>query len=321
MLELDVSVERRDLVVEVALSVARGERVALFGPSGAGKTTLLETVAGLAWPVTGAVTLNGRTLTATLPRRVRVPVWQRRTGLLRQQIGLFPHLSVAENLAFARHGLGRTGARDALAARLGVTSLLHERPGTLSGGQCQRVALCRLLLADVEALLLDEPYTGLDAELRRTATDTISEAATQRGLPAVLVAHELTEAQAFADRLGIVDRGHLVQIGEPHRVVCRPASRRVAEIVGYRSFVPRESGSTVIGVHPGRVVAGAHHGAGIVLSGPVVDRRAAGARWEVDVEVAGVRVTCELDDLPPAATTAVTVLDPPIFAPDGRAVR
>ncbi|MHB1598010.1 MAG: ABC transporter ATP-binding protein [Acidimicrobiales bacterium] len=321
MLELDVSVERRDLVVEVALAVAPGERVALYGPSGAGKTTLLETVAGLAWPVTGAVTLNGRTLTATLPRPVRVPVWQRRTGLLRQQIGLFPHLSVAENLGYARRGREGSGARDALAARLGVTPLLAERPGTLSGGQCQRVALCRLLLDDVEALLLDEPYTGLDAELRRTVTDTISDAATRRGLPAVLVAHELTEAQAFADRLGVVDRGRLLQIGEPHQIVRRPASRRVAEIVGYRCFVPLEGGSTVVGVHPARVAAGAHHGAGVVLSGTVVDRRAAGARWEVDVEVAGVRVTCELDDLPPGATTAVTVLDPPLFASDGSAVR
>lgn len=322
MLELDVTVDRRSLVVEVALTVRPGERVALFGPSGAGKTTVLETVAGLVSPRSGRISLRGRTLTTTEPRRFAVPVWQRRVGLLRQSPALFPHLSVADNLAYDRAGRGSDpGELASLAERLGIGALLGARPAALSGGQQQRAALCRLLLADVDLLLLDEPYAGLDPPLRRVVTDVVAEAVRERRLPAVLVAHELAEAQAFADRLGVVDGGRVLQLGAPHDVVARPATRRVAELVGYRAFVPSGDGRTVIGVHPARVLPGAHPDAGDVLEGTVSACRASGARWEVDLEVSGETVTCELTDLPPSPTAQVTVLDPPAFAAgDGVAV-
>jgi ABC-type sulfate/molybdate transport systems ATPase subunit len=325
VLELDFCVERRDLRVEVAFCVAGGQRVALVGPSGAGKTTVLETVAGLVRPCRGSVTLAGRVLTASGPPEVDVPVWLRRVGLLRQQVALFPHLSVAENLAYARRGLGTTATQDTLAESLGISSLLDEHPATLSGGQCQRVGICRLLLADVDALLFDEPFTGLDPELRRTVSAVTAEVVAARRLPTVLVAHELTEAQAFADLLGIVDGGRLLQLGAPHEVVRRPGSRRAAEIVGYRAFVDTSPHavpcSTVLGVHPGRVVAGAHPDAGAVLHGTVTRWRAAGARVEVDLDVAGVTVACELEDRPPGTSADVTVLDPQWFsAVDGRAL-
>ena len=106
-------------------------------------------------------------------------------------------------------------------------------PAALSGGQRHRVALGRLLLAHCDALLLDEPYTGLDASLRRSLTELVVSLVTAREVPAVLVAHELADAQAFADRLAVLDRGELLQIGPPDQVVVlRPASRRVAELVG-----------------------------------------------------------------------------------------
>jgi ABC-type sulfate/molybdate transport systems ATPase subunit len=144
-------------------------------------------------------------------------------------------------------------------------------PARLSGGQAHRVALGRLLLAHCEALLLDEPYTGLDASLRRVLTKLVVELVGARSVPAMLVAHELAEAQAFADRLAILDRGRLLQVGAPDEVVLRPASRRVAELVGYLGFVPAAGHEgTVAGVHPERVTAGAHPG-----------RRGVGGRPEV----------------------------------------
>jgi ABC-type sulfate/molybdate transport systems ATPase subunit len=315
VLELDFAVDRRDLVVEVALRVRAGERVALFGPSGAGKTTILEAVAGLVAPRSGTVLLGGRTLSATEPHRRTVPVWQRRIGLLRQDPALFPHLSVRENLAYDRSGRGgNTRYVDELASRLDLDGLLDTAPAKLSGGQAQRVAIVRLLLADVDALLLDEPYAGLDAQLRRSVTDLVAERVEEHCLPAVLVAHELAEAQAFADRLGIIDRGRLLQLGTAHEVVARPASRRVAELVGYRAFVRSGDGATVVGVHPARVVPGRLPEAGTVLAGKVTGSRAAGARFEVDLDVAGDTVTCELSELPSSSRAEVTVLDPPVFS-------
>ena len=194
-----------------------------------------------------------------------VPPWQRRVGLLRQDPGLFPHLSVRDNLCYAPSAAPTDAELSALASTLGIESLLPAMPARLSGGQAHRVALGRLLLAHCDTLLLDEPYTGLDTILRRTLTTLVGSLVAERSIPAVLVAHELADAQAFADRLAVIDRGELLQIGEPNEVVLRPASRRVAELVGYLGFVP--SGDGVAGVHPERVIAGAFADRGLVLTG------------------------------------------------------
>ena len=269
MLDADVEVDRRDFTVRAAVQVAAGERVALFGPSGAGKTTLLEVVAGLVAPRRGRVVLGGRVLTSTVPPVRAVPPWQRRVGLLRQDPGLFPHLSVRGNLTYARSARRDGPAQQELAevaGTLGIGGLLDAMPARLSGGQQHRVALGRLLLAHCDTLLLDEPYTGLDASLRRSLTELVVSLVTARDVPAVLVAHELADAQAFADRLAVLDRGELLQLGPPDEVVLRPASRRVAELVGYLGFVPAGP-AAVAGVHPERVLAGAHPGRGLVLTG------------------------------------------------------
>jgi len=145
VLKADVEVDRRDFTVRASIEVAPGERLALFGPSGAGKTTLLETIAGLVHPRTGTVELAGRTLTRTTAPRVAVPPWQRGVGLLRQDPGLFPHLSVRDNLAYARTTYARTtsarGELTSLADALGIGDLLSAMPVGLSGGQQHRTAL------------------------------------------------------------------------------------------------------------------------------------------------------------------------------------
>ena len=320
MLDADVEVDRRDFTVRAAVRVAAGERVALFGPSGAGKTTLLEVVAGLVIPHRGRVVLGDRVLTSTAAPVRTVPPWQRRVGLLRQDPGLFPHLSVRANLGYARDADPSGAELAEVAATLGLAGLLDAMPAALSGGQRHRVALGRLLLAHCDALLLDEPYTGLDASLRRSLTDLVVSLVAARNVPAVLVAHELSQAQAFADRLAVLDRGELLQLGAPDEVVLRPASRRVAELIGYLGFVP-EGRDRVAGVHPERTLAAAHPGRGLVLTGKIAASRPAGAGWEADLDVAGTLITCRLPDRPgpDGDELVVTVLDPPIFGPDGRA--
>jgi molybdate transport system ATP-binding protein len=342
VLDADVEVDRRDFAVRAALSVPPGERLALFGPSGAGKTTILEAIAGLVPVRRGRIELNGRVLTST-SRPVRaVPPWQRRVGLLRQDPGLFPHLAVRDNLAYGRR---RTGAAEPaelaeLAGRLEIGGLLAAMPARLSGGQAHRVALGRLLLADCDALLLDEPYSGLDAALRRSLTSLVGRLVSEREVPAILVAHELPDAQAFAGRLAVLDRGEILQTGSPHEVVLRPASRRVAELVGYLGFVPAgtagpggtggtasgddppcDAGALVAGVHPDRVIAGAHPDRGVVIAGAVTGCVPAGAGWEVTLSTGQEVIVCRLADRPAAedGRVAVTAVEPPCFGPDGTA--
>ena len=318
MLEADVEVDRRDRMVAVALRVAAGERLALFGPSGAGKTTALEAIAGLVPPRRGQVVLAGRVLTRTSAPRIAVPPWRRRVGLLRQHPGLFPHLTVRQNLEYGAGRAPDPARTEGLAADLGIEDLLAERPARLSGGQAHRVALGRLLLARCDALLLDEPYTGLDTSLRRTLTDLVCSLAADAGVPVVLVAHELTEAQAFANRLAVLDAGRLLRDGAAGEVVRRPASRHVAELVGYLSFVPIATGGdgAVAGVHPERVVPGAHPERGLVLSGQVRALHPAGAGWEAGLAAGPEVVRCRLPEVPGSEAT-VTVLDPPCFGADG----
>ncbi len=328
MLDADVEVDRREFTVLASLRVAPGERLALFGPSGAGKTTLLEAIAGLVPPRQGRITLGGRVLTSTAAGdSCFIPPWRRRVGLLRQDPALFPHLSVRDNLCYAP-GADPSGAELAqVVETLGLSGLLSAMPARLSGGQAHRVALGRLLLAHCEALLLDEPYAGLDASLRRVLTDLVVGLVGARSVPAMLVAHELAEAQAFADRLAILDRGRVLQVGAPDEVVLRPASRRVAELVGYRGFVsasPSAAGpdAAVAGVHPERVTAGAHPVLGVVLTGRVAACRPAGAGWEAELAIGETTVVCRLPERLTSAggELVVTVLDPPWFGPDGAAI-
>jgi ABC-type sugar transport system ATPase subunit len=322
VLNADVEVDRRDFTVRATLAVADGERVALFGPSGAGKTTVLEAVAGLVGLRRGVVELGGRVLTAAGAGagQVAVPPWRRRVGLLRQDPGLFPHLSVQANLTYAKSAAPDAAELAAIAAQLGIEGLLPAMPARLSGGQQHRVALGRLLLAHCDALLLDEPFASLDATLRRTLTALVKDLAAQRSVPTLLVTHQLSDAQAFADRLAVMDQGEVLQVAAPDELVLAPASRRVAELVGYLGFVPAARPGLVAGVHPDRVAAGADPARGLVVTGTVAGARPSGAGWEADLRAGDAAFTCRLPGPPAGDQVTVTVLDPPYFGPDGQRI-
>jgi ABC-type sugar transport system ATPase subunit len=324
VLNADVEVDRRDFTVRATLAVADGERVALFGPSGAGKTTVLEAVAGLVGLRRGVVELGGRVLTAAGTGagagQVAVPPWRRRVGLLRQDPGLFPHLSVQANLTYAKSAAPDAAELAAIAGQLGIEELLPAMPARLSGGQQHRVALGRLLLARCDALLLDEPFASLDAALRRTLTALVKDLAAQRSVPTLLVTHQLSDAQAFADRLAVMDQGEVLQVSAPDELVLAPASRRVAELVGYLGFVPAAQPGLVAGVHPDRVAAGADPARGLVVTGTVAGARPSGAGWEADLRAGDAAFTCRLPGPPAGDQVTVTVLDPPYFGPDGQRI-
>ncbi len=215
---------------------APGELVALVGPSGSGKTSLLRAIAGLL----NTKTLRGRVqvgdeLWFDSAAGVNLPPQQRHAGLVFQHYALFPHLCVRENVALAANSLRGPQFVDDLLHRLGLVGLEQRRPAQLSGGQQQRVALARALAREPRVLLLDEPFSAVDAPARQALYREL--AALRQGLstPMVLVTHDLSEARRLADRVVIVDGGETLQSGTPAHVFASPRNARVAELVGIQN--------------------------------------------------------------------------------------
>lgn len=235
-------------VESVTLSVDRGERVALLGPSGCGKTTTLNMIAGFLTPDSGAVRVGDRDITS-------LPAHRRNTGMVFQQYALFPHLSVAGNVAF---GLRMRGLKppeiaprvaDVLAL-VRLQSLAERLPRELSGGQQQRVAVARALVVNPDILLLDEPLSNLDAKLRREMRTEMLRLLGTVAVTTILVTHDQEEALALADRIAVMNQGRIEQIGSPADVFERPATSFVARFLGdpnvLRGKVVETDGETVI---------------------------------------------------------------------------
>ena len=223
----------------VSLDVAPGEVLALLGPSGSGKSTLLRAVAGLEPLSAGQVRWDDADLAG-------VPTHRRGFGMVFQDGQLFPHRDVAGNVAFGLRMTG-TGGHDRAAHRARVAELLDlmglagfERRdvASLSGGERQRVALARSLAPRPRLLLLDEPLSALDRALRERLAGDVRAALVATGTTALFVTHDHDEAFAVADRIAVLDLGRLLQVAEPAALWHRPASRRVAEFLGYEAFVP-----------------------------------------------------------------------------------
>ena len=220
----------------VDLDIAPGEFVSLLGPSGCGKTTALRVLAGLERATAGSVRLGGHDVSS-------VPTNRRDIGMVFQSYSLFPHLRVADNVAFGlrRRRVGRADAATRAAAALDLVGLGHlaERfPHELSGGQQQRVALARALVTEPRVLLLDEPLSALDAKVRVQLRDEIRRIQLRLGITTVFVTHDQEEALAVSDRIAVMNAGRIEQIGTPEDLYLRPATAEVAAFVGVSSVVP-----------------------------------------------------------------------------------
>jgi molybdate transport system ATP-binding protein len=236
----DVRVDRDSFVLDVSLGAEPGEVVGVLGPNGAGKSTLLRALAGLVSLSTGRIQLDGTVLDDPAAGTF-VPADARPVGLVFQDYLLFPHLSVRENVAFAPRcaGAGRPEARriaDEWLARFQLGALAQRRPGTLSGGQAQRVALARTLAARPSLLLLDEPLAALDAGSRLAVRTWLREHLTAFGGPSLVVTHDPVEAMVLADRLVVVEDGRVAQDGRPAEVARRPRTDYVARLVGLNLY-------------------------------------------------------------------------------------
>jgi putative spermidine/putrescine transport system ATP-binding protein len=231
-------------VERVDLEVAEGELVALLGPSGCGKTTTLRMVAGFVPPSEGRVLIAGRDVT-------RLPAHARDTGMVFQSYALFPHMTVAQNVAFGlemrRISRAEREARVKEALRLVRLAPLGDRlPRQLSGGQQQRVALARALVVNPAVFLLDEPLSNLDAKLRAEVRFEIRALQQRLGLTTLFVTHDQEEALTMADRLVVMDRGRVRQVGNAEALYERPADAFVASFIGRCNLVrgkPEGTGS------------------------------------------------------------------------------
>ena len=244
---MSVQVELRELskvyprsdaasVDRVDLTIQPGSLFALLGPSGCGKTTTLKMIAGLLEPTAGEVRFDDRAVT-------RVPAERRNVAMVFQKPLLFPSMTIGENVAFGlrmRH-VDTTTIRERVSRMLELVRLPgveHRRPGELSGGQEQRVSLARALVTNPDVLLLDEPLSQLDANLRIEMRDLVRRVQAEVGVTTIFVTHDQEEAVMLADRIALMLDGRLLQVDEPANFYRRPASAEVARFFGARNFVP-----------------------------------------------------------------------------------
>ena len=237
-------------VRDVDLEVGRGEVLALLGPSGCGKTTTLRLIAGFEAPDAGTVEVGGRTVAGP---GINVPPEKRRVGMVFQDYALFPHLTVFQNVAYGLPG-GKKARVEEVLALAHLEGLGGRMPHELSGGQQQRVALARALAPGPEVVLLDEPFSNLDAALRVRVRAEMRDILADAGATAVFVTHDQEEALSLADEVAVMMDGTVVQKAAPEVLYHNPASRRIAEFVGEANFIPgtHENGrlSCVLGEVP-----------------------------------------------------------------------
>jgi ABC-type Fe3+/spermidine/putrescine transport system ATPase subunit len=223
-------------VDRASLEIKRGEIFTLLGPSGCGKTTTLRLVAGLEQPDAGEITLRGR-LVASAARRLFVPPNKRNLGMVFQSYAIWPHMTVFDNVAYPLRlrGMKRAAIRDKVGRVLALVGLegLETRAATLlSGGQMQRLALCRALVYEPDLLLLDEPFSNLDAKLREQMRVELKLLQRRLGVTVLFVTHDQIEALSLSDRIAVMQRGRVEQVGTPRGLYDRPASAFVRDFLG-----------------------------------------------------------------------------------------
>ena len=250
-------------VREASFEVGRGALMALLGPSGGGKTTLLRMIAGFESPDEGSIEIDGRTM---VNGRTPVPPEQRRVGMVFQDFALFPHLSVRDNVAFgAPKGPDRDERVASVLLLVGLESSGERMPHQLSGGEQQRVALARALAPRPAVVLLDEPFSNLDAALRARVRDEVRQILRAADTAAVFVTHDQDEAFGLADQVGILLDNTVVQVGTPEDVYLHPASLDVARFLGEANVLDGVASGGSVVCELGTLAIGGDAG----LTGPV----------------------------------------------------
>ncbi len=293
---------------DVSLSIAANEFFTLLGPSGCGKTTLLRLLAGFEHPTSGVILLDGKHVADDPPNK-------RPVNTVFQSYVLFPHLSIAQNVAFGLQRLGQRGRAvservDAMLRLVRLEHLGRRRPDQLSGGQQQRIALARALAPQPRLLLLDEPLSALDLKLRRGMQDELKRIQRETGITFVLVTHDQEEALSMSDRIAVMDHGRVLQAGRPRDIYERPTTRFVADFIGEANVLPGalvgRPGVPSVAIRPERVVVSLDDGAG--LAGRVLDVTYRGATTSCSVTLdCGPTVKAERNDLPAGLAPGVAV--------------
>lgn len=320
-LHAELVLDRPAFTLDLTLDARDGETIGLLGPNGSGKSTTLRCLAGLERPQRGVVEIAGTTASDTA-RGIDVPPERRSVGYVFQDYLLFPHMSVLDNVAFGlrSRGVGSAAARAAARLwleRLDIADLADRRPVRLSGGQAQRVALARALVTDPDLLLLDEPLAALDAGTRASVRSLLRHHLADFRGAVVLVTHDPMDAMVLADRVVVLEQGHVVQTGTPGDIARRPATDYVAQLVGINMLRGHATTGNVAISGGGelRIADRAIEGAVIVALRPEaisvhLQHPEGSARnvWQASVtalESRGDLVRVELDG-PPAVTAVIT---------------
>lgn len=275
---IELAYDTVPVVQRLSMRLAEGSIGCLLGPSGCGKTTVLRCIAGFERVNSGEILLDGQIVSS---QSVHLPPEQRRIGMVFQDYALFPHLTVAANIGFGLRGMNASARDSRVAEMLGVIGLRNEGkryPHELSGGQQQRVALARALAPSPSLLLLDEPFSNLDVELRERLSHEVRDIIKATGITAIMVTHDQHEAFAVADEIGIMNEGRIQQWDTPYNLYHRPCNRFVADFIGQ----------------------------GVLLSGEVIDDQH--VRTDLGLLQSAIPTECRIDQANGARMCTVEVL-------------
>jgi len=315
-----------EAVSDVSLTIADGDFLVLLGPTGAGKTTMLRLISGLERPDVGTVFIDGRDVTAEIPA-------MRNVAMVFQQYSLYPHMTVAENLAFPLGSPLLRTPEDAIQSKireiadvLQIAHKLDNRTTELSGGEMQRVAIGRALVRNPTIYLMDEPLSSLDAKLRADLRIELKRIQAQLGATLLYVTHDQIEAMTMANRIGVLESGHLVQVGSPREIYEDPVSL----YVGGRLGLPRinaipaslfggaPAGATMIGLRPEHI----EQGEGKPTK--VLRLEHLGDQTQLHLDLGGHRIVTLTDihsSLQPGDTVRIQPRDPLFFDASGHRIR
>ncbi len=239
MLAVDVEMEIGTLKLRATLPKCEGTTV-VIGPNGAGKSTFLKSILGEVRPDRGSITLGERSLLCT-SSRLHVPTEHRRLGYVPQKYALFPHMTVFQNVAFGLRIRGRNERKERvmeLLSDLRIDHLAARKTTTLSGGESQRVALARAMATRPHALLLDEPMAALDSDARRKVRRFLAVRLRATGIPTIVVSHDIADAEALGDRVAVLEKGQIVQVGTLSELRAHPATPFVRQFLDTRPAEP-----------------------------------------------------------------------------------